>query len=88
MDSRTQHIFWLDDEEFACNAEGKSVPSLGQEDPFEENLAIHSSIRAWRIPMDRGAWEAYSPCGAKEFDTTEKLNDRHTFLKYLLTFST
>jgi len=26
------------------------VPSLGQEDPLEEKMAIHSSILAWRIP--------------------------------------
>ena len=26
-----------------------------QEDPLEERMAIHSSILAWRIPMDRGA---------------------------------
>ena len=29
---------------------------LGREDPLEEGMAIHSSILAWRIPMDRGAW--------------------------------
>ena len=29
-----------------------------QEDPLEEGMAIHSSILAWRIPMDRGAWWA------------------------------
>ena len=29
--------------------------SLGQEDPLEEGMATHSSILAWRIPMDRGA---------------------------------
>ena len=34
------------------------VPSLGQEDPLEEGMAAHSSILAWRIPMDRGAWLA------------------------------
>ena len=28
---------------------------LGWEDPFEEGIATHSSILAWRIPMDRGA---------------------------------
>ena len=28
---------------------------LGQEDPLEEGMATHSSILAWRIPMDRGA---------------------------------
>ena len=32
------------------------VRSLGQEDPLEEDMATQSSIRAWRIPMERGAW--------------------------------
>ena len=32
------------------------VLSLGGEDPLEEGMASHSSILAWRIPMDRGAW--------------------------------
>ena len=31
------------------------VQSLGWEDPLEEGMATHSSILAWRIPMDRGA---------------------------------
>ena len=26
------------------------VPSLGQEDPMEKEMATHSSILAWRIP--------------------------------------
>ena len=30
--------------------------SLGLEDPLGEGMATHSSIPAWRIPMDRGAW--------------------------------
>ena len=34
------------------------VWSLGQKDPQEEGMATHSSILAWRIPMDRGAWRA------------------------------
>ena len=33
------------------------VRSLGQEDPLEKGMATHSSILAWRIPMDRGAWQ-------------------------------
>ena len=33
------------------------VQSLGLEDPLEEGMANHSSILAWRIPMDRGAWQ-------------------------------
>ena len=32
------------------------VRSLGGEDPLEGGMALHSSILAWRIPMDRGAW--------------------------------
>ena len=31
------------------------VRSLGWEHPLEEGMAMHSSILAWRIPMDRGA---------------------------------
>ena len=34
------------------------VQSLGWKDPLEEGMATHSSILAWRIPMDRGAWRA------------------------------
>ena len=34
------------------------VQSLGWEDPPEEGIATHSSILAWRIPMDTGAWQA------------------------------
>ena len=34
------------------------VRSLGWEDPQEEGMATRSSILAWRIPMDRGAWWA------------------------------
>ena len=34
------------------------VQSLGWEDPLEESMGTHSSILAWRIPMDRGAWWA------------------------------
>ena len=32
------------------------VQSLGWEDPLEKGMATHSSIPAWRVPMDRGAW--------------------------------
>ena len=34
------------------------VQSLGWEDLLNEGKATHSSILAWRIPMDRGAWQA------------------------------
>ena len=34
------------------------VQPLGWEDPLEEGMATHSSILAWRIPMDSAAWRA------------------------------
>ena len=32
------------------------VRFLGWEDPLEEGMEAHSSVLAWRILMDRGAW--------------------------------
>ena len=32
------------------------VRSLGWEDALEEGMATHTSILAWRITVDRGAW--------------------------------
>ena len=29
----------------------------GQEDTLEKGMATHSSILAWKNPMDRGAWQ-------------------------------
>ena len=34
------------------------VQSLGGEDPLEGGMTTLSGILAWRIPMDRGAWQA------------------------------
>ena len=34
------------------------VQSLNWDDPLEKEAATHYSILAWRIPMDRGAWQA------------------------------
>ena len=34
------------------------IRSLGRDDPLEEGMETHSSILAWRIPMDRRAWGA------------------------------
>ena len=47
------------------------VQSLGWEDPLEKGMEIHSSILAWRIPMDRGAWQATVHAVAKDPDMTE-----------------
>ena len=45
------------------------VRSLGWEDALEEGMATHSSILAWKLPMDRAAWRAAVHGIAKE--TTE-----------------
>ena len=34
------------------------IPSPGREDPLEKEMATHSNVLAWRIPRDRGAWQA------------------------------
>ena len=46
------------------------VPSLGQEDPPEKEMATYSSFLALENPMDRGAWQGDSPWGPKESATT------------------
>ena len=61
-----------DDKESACNVgDLGSISGLGR--PLEKGMATQSSIIAWRIPMDRGAWRA-SPGGRKESDTTKRLS--------------
>ena len=45
------------------------VWSVGWEDPLEEGMATYSNILAWRIPMDRGTWQA-TVHGVTESETT------------------
>ena len=40
-------------------------------------MATYSSILAWRIPMDGGAWRAAVHGVAKESDMTERLNNNN-----------
>ena len=40
--------------------------------PLEKGMATCSSILAWRIPMDRGAWRA-TVCRVAETDMTERV---------------
>ena len=49
------------------------VQSLGWEDPLKKEMAAHSSILAWKNPMDREAWGATVHGGHKESDVTERL---------------
>ena len=55
----------------------------GWEDPLEEGMAAHSKNLAWRIPMDRGAWQAavhrVTKSRARLKDRTEQLStDQHS----------
>ena len=45
-----------DGKESAFRMQETRVQSLDQEDPLEKGRATHSTILAWRIPADRGAW--------------------------------
>ena len=47
-----------------------SIPGMGSSP--EEGMATHSSILAWRIPMDSGAWRATVHAGA---NSQTRLND-------------
>ena len=49
------------------------VPSLGQEDPPEKEMATDSSTLAWKIPWTE-EMVGYSPWDRKASDTTEQLH--------------
>ena len=68
--------WWLNGKESACNTGGISstkeemrVESLGWDDPLEKEMAIHSSIFAWKISRTKGVWWV-----AKEMDMTGQLS--------------
>ena len=46
-----------DSKDSACDVRDM-VLSLGWENPLEEEMATHSNILGWRVPMGRGAWWA------------------------------
>ena len=60
------------------------VPSLGWEGSLEEGMVTHSSILAWRIPMDSKAWRATVHGTPK--DTAEWLST-HTHLPSVYLYS-
>ena len=53
------------------------VISLGWEDSLEVGMANHSSILAWRIPMDRETYWA-TVHGVTKSDMTERLSTHNT----------
>ena len=57
------------------------VPSLGQEDPLEKDMATHSSILAWRTPWTE-EMAGYSPQCCKELDKMNDLAHSHVGFQY------
>ena len=63
--SKHRSLYWLIDRLPGGSME-KNVPSMWEtwvqflvwEDSLKEGMATHSSVLPWRIPMDRGAWQA------------------------------
>ena len=47
------------------------IQSPGWEEPLGEGMATHSSVLAWRIPLDRGAWRATVHWVGEESNTNE-----------------
>ena len=48
------------------------VQFLGQEDPLEKEMAIHSSILAWRIPWTE------EPCGLQSMGSQRYMTEQVT----------
>ena len=56
------------------------VPSLGEEDPLEKEMATYSSILAWKTPWteEPGRLQLW---GRKELDMTDRLHFTFTFTR-------
>ena len=70
------------------------VWSLGREDPLKEGMSTHSSFLAWRIPIDRGAWQATVHSFTKSWTRWKQLKHAHNpknrstlFVAYILIIS-
>ena len=68
---------------YPCRRCKTQVGSLGQEDPQKEGMVTLSSILAWRIPMDQGAWQAIV-CGVTKSLTRLKGLSTYTCKVYIL----
>ena len=55
------------------------VPTLGQEDSLENDMAMHTSILAWKIPWTQETGELQS-MRLQELDTVKRLNHHHFFI--------
>ena len=57
------------------------IQSLGWEDPWEKDMAAHSSTLSWKIPWMEEPW------GCQQSDTTERLHFHFTQEKHMCLLS-
>ena len=62
------------------------VPSVGQEDPLEKEMATHSSILAWEIPRTKEPGGLQSVGSQKSRTQLSNLNNNKLFLQGSYTF--
>ena len=66
------------------------VPSLGWEDPLEEEMATHCSVLAWKIPWT-GVWQATvhgvtKSCTQLRMHTLQRISTTYPFPHKSLSF--
>ena len=71
---------WLSGKRIHLPMQETQVPSLGQEDPLQEEMATDSSIFAWEIPWTEEPGGLQS-MGHKESDTAEHAHTAHSYIK-------
>ena len=80
-----------DGKESACQCKRRRAQSLGQEDPLEKGMAIHSSILAWRIVHEvaKSQTQLSNPASKREQRNQKTKNPREHFQlrKYCLAHS-
>ena len=57
------------------------VPSPGQEDPLEEEIATHSRILAWEIPWTEEPGELWGRKSVRHNLATKQQLNKHIFIK-------
>ena len=57
------------------------LPSLGQEDPLEEEMATHSNILAWKIPWTEEPGRLPVQGITKESETNEHTHALHNIFQ-------
>ena len=67
-----------------CGRHRRCSPPLGQEDPLEEEMAMHSSILAWRIPRteESGGLQPMGSQKARHGLVTKQQQTRTTWCVY------